>query len=964
MKKYLLSVFVLAGVVGFGFSADAATCTYIGPAGGDWHTAANWDCEGSPAVPGGDDLAVLPPAAMVSGTSATIAPGALTVSAGAVLDAVNRNIVVSPGTTTNQGTIQSTWSLSFRDVENQATGIIRSAGIGSIDFNGAVINTGSIETDLDGLTALFRSSWDNTGGSFDSGFLLRFEGSQAQTVPSNVTSVYGLQMQKTGDSTLTLQADLETTDGSVGLGLSGAGPATLDLGGFTITVRANASTITSGNTVQNGEIVLVPTFGSATFFHDGVMGNFDADLTIDAAGTITFDSSAPGGIFEVGGDLTVLSGTIEVPSGDQFYVDGTTTNAGTINNNALSTLFTGSVTNTGTIGSSGSGSVDFMGHADNQGTFTFGSAYVSFWSTWDNSAGTINPEARVEIFGSNDMTLPAGITVAWLNIGKFADAARVTLSGDVTVNGTTLLQGGVLDLDGHTLFTRNLSGNSGGFDPNLGTVEIIGSGSSERINDVDSFYRLRINPTGATDVIHLRGNPTIQNTLEVVNGILRLSSSGSNSLTFTGAGTGGARPFVAAPDAFQANGGTVRYVTAGGPTDIEALAYADLEIDGSGNTFDAYASTTVTGALNVSAGTTLRLLDRLEAVGPIDNQGLISVVVGPFIHPADSLLITNETGTEVSTVNAGANTLFVTLQDGNRNLDGTVAETVTVTVSTDAAAGGDSETLTLTETGPATGIFRNATGQSLVHIIGAVTPGNGRFELTAGGTLTASYVDATDGSDVASDSATVSTVAVSAPAPVSSGGGGGGGSLAPIVPTYQEYTYGAGSGGLPVGATGTAMEAHSLVKLPDDGNPNTQADSAVYYIGTDGMRHAFPNDKVYFTWYASFDGIQIVSQEQLASIPLGKNVTYKPGVKLVKFTTDPKVYAVAPRANLRWVTTEAIAVSLYGADWAKMVDDISDAFYTNYMFGAEITEASQYDVTEMRAAAQYPSSGFTAEEVL
>jgi hypothetical protein len=159
------------------------------------------------------------------------------------------------------------------------------------------------------------------------------------------------------------------------------------------------------------------------------------------------------------------------------------------------------------------------------------------------------------------------------------------------------------------------------------------------------------------------------------------------------------------------------------------------------------------------------------------------------------------------------------------------------------------------------------------------------------------------------------------------------------------------------------MEPHTLVKLPDDGNPNTQSDSAVYYIGTDGMRHAFPNDKVYFTWYASFDGIQIIGQEQMAAITLGKNVTYKPGVKLVKFLTDPKVYAVASGASLRWVTTEEMAVALYGADWATKVDDISDAFYTNYVFGTEISEASQYDAAGMRASAQYPSESFTADEV-
>ncbi len=147
---------------------------------------------------------------------------------------------------------------------------------------------------------------------------------------------------------------------------------------------------------------------------------------------------------------------------------------------------------------------------------------------------------------------------------------------------------------------------------------------------------------------------------------------------------------------------------------------------------------------------------------------------------------------------------------------------------------------------------------------------------------------------------------------------------------------------------------HALVKLPDDGNRATQADSAVYYIGADGRRHAFSNDKVYFTWYASFAGVRVVSASALAEIPLGANVTYKPGVRLVKFQTDPKVYAVAGR-QLRPIASEAIAVSLYGSAWNRQIDDISDAFYTDYQFGSEIRAAADYSVSGSREAVTFPS---------
>ena len=61
-------------------------------------------------------------------------------------------------------------------------------------------------------------------------------------------------------------------------------------------------------------------------------------------------------------------------------------------------------------------------------------------------------------------------------------------------------------------------------------------------------------------------------------------------------------------------------------------------------------------------------------------------------------------------------------------------------------------------------------------------------------------------------------------------------------------------------------------------------------------------------------------------------MTYKPGVRMVKITTDPKVYAVSKGGVLRWVSSPDVATDIYGADWAEHVDDISDAFFFNYSF--------------------------------
>ncbi len=69
---------------------------------------------------------------------------------------------------------------------------------------------------------------------------------------------------------------------------------------------------------------------------------------------------------------------------------------------------------------------------------------------------------------------------------------------------------------------------------------------------------------------------------------------------------------------------------------------------------------------------------------------------------------------------------------------------------------------------------------------------------------------------------------------------------------------------------------------------------------------------------------------------LGGNVTYRPGAKLVKIQTDPRVYAVDSNGTLRLMITPAIAEKYYGTNWNKKVEDIPDAFFTNYKIGDSI----------------------------
>jgi plastocyanin len=128
-----------------------------------------------------------------------------------------------------------------------------------------------------------------------------------------------------------------------------------------------------------------------------------------------------------------------------------------------------------------------------------------------------------------------------------------------------------------------------------------------------------------------------------------------------------------------------------------------------------------------------------------------------------------------------------------------------------------------------------------------------------------------------------------------------------------------------------------------------QTYAAVYYMGKDGFRYVFPNQKTYDTWYANFDSVKFISDAELAKIQIGGNVTYKPGTRMIKIDSDPKTYAVSEGGVLHHVSSEGVAVSMYGTSWNKQIDDVPDGFFTNYTIGSAITTASQYVTADVKA---------------
>jgi hypothetical protein len=154
------------------------------------------------------------------------------------------------------------------------------------------------------------------------------------------------------------------------------------------------------------------------------------------------------------------------------------------------------------------------------------------------------------------------------------------------------------------------------------------------------------------------------------------------------------------------------------------------------------------------------------------------------------------------------------------------------------------------------------------------------------------------------------------------------------------------SGGLSI-----ALAVGDLIKIPDDGNVLTLNDTAVYYYASNGKRYVFPNEKVYFTWYPDFSRVKIIPIDQMSLIPIGGNVTYHPGSKLVKFQTDPKTYLVTKGGVLSWAKTEEVARCWFGDTWNQQVDDITEAFYVNYTFGQPVENCLDLALDIVRASA-------------
>ena len=119
---------------------------------------------------------------------------------------------------------------------------------------------------------------------------------------------------------------------------------------------------------------------------------------------------------------------------------------------------------------------------------------------------------------------------------------------------------------------------------------------------------------------------------------------------------------------------------------------------------------------------------------------------------ASFTVFTDGSGNPVSVYDPDAD-VCVQVTDMDQNSNPGVSETLTAVVTSPR---GDSETITLTETGPNTGIFRTCIASSTTP---PAVPEDGSLHALPGDVLVASYTDSDDASDTSNDTALVNTAA-------------------------------------------------------------------------------------------------------------------------------------------------------------------------------------------------------------
>ncbi len=118
-----------------------------------------------------------------------------------------------------------------------------------------------------------------------------------------------------------------------------------------------------------------------------------------------------------------------------------------------------------------------------------------------------------------------------------------------------------------------------------------------------------------------------------------------------------------------------------------------------------------------------------------------------------------------------------------------------------------------------------------------------------------------------------------------------------------------------------------------------------YYVGVDNKRYVFTTQQSYDTWYPKASPVKLLEQKKLETVPLGGNVTYRPGMRVITFDTDPSYYVVASGGVLKKITQQLLR-SIYGNNWRQRLDTLPEYYRADYSLGVPVKNMNDYDAVK------------------
>ena len=671
------------------------------------------------------------------GTGTITVSNGLSVSSGAILK-FGAFAFTSSGTTTVDGAINCP-AATCAGLKTFTGAVTVNSG-GSFDLSQAVTtgpttsfgsditvaSGGTFNTGIAGTTNTFTANSTLSGGG-----AMTFAGTAANatTINSGVlvtnsntdTVTFGVLTLASGATGLSL-SDLSTTTVTGLLSMAANATATNTNIAMNGTANLNAGTFTITAPTSTGTTNVTCNAGSGTFTVTGAITTA-GNATSTGTTNMLMDSCnlSSGGVIGMGGGANAVGGinTLSFSTGTLTLLTGITFAGTSQPRNKLTTTDAGIINLTGTMTGSGTISID--------PTTTFnttGTAALNSTVTLPN----LNVLAGTTSMGGVAVTVSGDTTIAGSVVGS-SNAGTKTFTGPVTVNS-----GGSFDLSASgtyvvvNSFAGGITANGTTFNTSAGTTSFTASQSL----------------AGSGPMV-FGGAVTISNTFTVTN-------SNTNTVEFNAAITGGGSSANFATDINSTtNFGTTVMVTGtltpstslntiayvGGTQTIKAPStnpYYNLSITAAGVKSLA-AITTVTGTINVSAGT----LDTTAVSHYNINTGDIIIGnSGTLLGQAATITLTGN-WSNAGTFTAGTSTVIMNGGTTVSVIGTTTFNNLTITHTSAKEVDFDSTGVT-----HVTGIF-TATGHSgdLITLRSDATPT--KWQIHPTGSASADYVEVMDG---------------------------------------------------------------------------------------------------------------------------------------------------------------------------------------------------------------------------